>query len=396
MAVAIQPPPLPSPAAETGSPVLAGILGCVLVLFLGSALVSLVDHSLLWWFQRTDFSVFNAILGFLMLLTGLLLFGLMAFAPGIPKRFFMPVSLFVPTAMIGVLPLLIWFSSKALVILWCLSLLQVLCAVFLISRLQGGLKFSWPLVPPEKVAARGFSWGNLAAVVASGVFIILPVLLAYFAFTAITSVTHFSDGFVKLRPAGISMQVRKYIRDDGRKITLVPMSHVGEAEFYQSLSDSFPPDSVILMEGVSDQKGLAKVESNYSKMATALGGVEQTEVFKPKGEIVHADVDISTFSPSTIELLKTAMLLHSKGITPETLPILMKPSPPGLEKKLIEDILTKRNHHLLGVIREQLADSANIIVPWGAAHMPEIAREIEKDGFRVKETKDFMAIRFGS
>jgi hypothetical protein len=129
-------------------------------------------------------------------------------------------------------------------------------------------------------------------------------------------------------------------------------------------------------------------------MAATVGGVEQAKAFKPKGQLIHADVDISAFSPATLELLKTAMLIHSKGVTAETLPILMKPTTPGLEEQLMEDILTKRNHHLLGVIRERLPTSDDIIVPWGAAHMPEIARELVKEGFRMTETRDFMAIRF--
>ena len=62
----------------------------------------------------------------------------------------------------------------------------------------------------------------------------------------------------------------------------------------------------------------------------------------------------------------------------------------------MDDILTKRNRHLLGVLEERLPTSEIIVVPWGAAHMPEIHREIQKLGFRVTETKDYVAIRFGS
>jgi hypothetical protein len=396
MSAATLPPPLPRGESKPASSGLAVVLSCVLVLFLGSAVLSLLDHSLYLALHRTDLTMLSGISFLLMLLTGLLVYGLMGFAPGIPKRVFMPVCLFIPVVYVGVLPLLVWFNRHAMAILWGVSLAQVLLGLLTITRLQGGLKFRWPLFPAEHLADRRFSWGNLVGVLAAGVFLIVPGLFLYSAFTAMVSVSHFSDGFVSLRPAGISMQVRKYVRDDGRKITLVPMSHVGEPDFYHSLAASFPENAVILMEGVSDHKKLTNIHSDYSKMAATVGGVEQTQAFKPRGEIVHADVDISAFSPATLELLKTAMLVHSKGVTAETLPILMKPAPPGLEKQLLEDILTKRNHHLLGVIRERLPTSENIIVPWGAAHMPELAREIEKDGFRVTETEDFMAIRFGS
>jgi len=34
------------------------------------------------------------------------------------------------------------------------------------------------------------------------------------------------------------------------------------------------------------------------------------------------------------------------------------------------------------------------MVPWGAAHMPGIAREIIKSGFHLAETREYMVIRF--
>lgn len=175
----------------------------------------------------------------------------------------------------------------------------------------------------------------------------------------------------------------------------MPMSHVGESKFYHDLAESFTDDSVVLMEGVSDRKHVVTAASGYSKMAESIGVVEQQSVFKPRGEIVAADMDMSDFSPATIDMLKTAMLIHAKGVTAETLPILMKPTPPGLEEALMDDILTKRNRHLLKVLHERLPTAEHIVVPWGAAHMPEIAREIEKSGFRVKETQQYIAIRFG-
>jgi hypothetical protein len=33
-------------------------------------------------------------------------------------------------------------------------------------------------------------------------------------------------------------------------------------------------------------------------------------------------------------------------------------------------------------------------VPWGAAHMPGIAREILKSGFHLAETREYVVIRF--
>ena len=372
------------------------MLSLALVAFVGSGLISLVSDSLLGLFHRQDLAVPAGLAWLLMLFLGILIYLLMALAPRVPKRFFLPISLYLPVTAIGIIPLLIYFTEYAVPILCAVSLGQVVLGILLIHRVQGGLKFQWPIFPESQLKPRNFSWRCLVGMLMAAVLVIVPTLLLYSFFSAKLALARFTDGFVKLGPSGISMQVRKYTRDDGKKITLVPMSHVGEVEFYQDLAASFPDNAVILMEGVTDSEKTMNTHSDYSKMAGAVGGVEQVKVFKPRGEIVAADVDINSFSPTTRELLKTAMLLHAKGVTAETLPILMKPTPPGLEKQLIDDILTKRNHHLLGVLKERLPTSEHIVVPWGAAHMPEIAREILKLGFRQTKTEDFVAIRFGS
>ncbi len=396
MLTATTPPPLPEGALKPSRPVLTAVLSLALLIFLSSGVISLFSDSLLLGFERQDLAVTAALGSLWMLITGLILCCLMALIPGIPKRFFLPLSLYLPVTAIAILPLLVYFKEHALGIVWGLSLGQVLLGIFILHRLQGEFKFRWPLFPARQLVEKPFSWGNLVGVVMMGLLLLLPILVLYTAFSAKLAVEHFTDGFVAVRPSGISMQVRNYVRDDGKKIMLVPMSHVGESEFYEDLAASFPANSVILMEGVTDTTQLVNTHSDYSKMAGAVGGVEQTKVFKPKGEIVAADMDMSAFSPATLDLLKTAMLLHAKGVTPETLPILMKPTPPGLEKQLMDDILTKRNHHLLGVIQERLPTSEVIVVPWGAAHMPEIHREIQKLGFRAVDTKEYVAIRFGS
>jgi hypothetical protein len=41
-----------------------------------------------------------------------------------------------------------------------------------------------------------------------------------------------------------------------------------------------------------------------------------------------------------------------------------------------------------------LLQADHVIVPWGVAHMPEIAKEIQKSGFTLNETQDFIVIRF--
>jgi hypothetical protein len=133
-------------------------------------------------------------------------------------------------------------------------------------------------------------------------------------------------------------------------------------------------------------------------MATSLGLAEQHEAFRPtQGEIVPADVDVEEFTPDTIGLLNMAMLIHSKGLNAETLlEVLRFSPPPHYEEELLNDLLRKRNRHLLEELHARLPQTEHIIIPWGVAHMPEIAAEIQKAGFHLVETRDYPVIRFGS
>ena len=111
--------------------------------------------------------------------------------------------------------------------------------------------------------------------------------------------------------------------------------------------------------------------------------------------MVRADLDVEEFSSSTIDLLNLIMLVHSKGMNPEVaLRMTQYSPPPGYEERLWEDLLQKRNRRLLEEIQTQLRQAENLIVPWGAAHMPEIAREIQKIGFRLVESTEQVAIQF--
>jgi hypothetical protein len=67
-----------------------------------------------------------------------------------------------------------------------------------------------------------------------------------------------------------------------------------------------------------------------------------------------------------------------------------------MEARLFDDILEKRNQHLWGEIQKRLSQTDHIVVPWGAAHMPEIAAEIQQAGFKLDDTQRYVVIRFGT
>jgi hypothetical protein len=123
---------------------------------------------------------------------------------------------------------------------------------------------------------------------------------------------------------------------------------------------------------------------------------EQKQEFKPaNGELVRADVDVDRFSTNTIDFLNLVTLVHSQGLNPEILLKLVQYTPSAdFEAQLFDDLLAKRNAHLLDEIHSHLMQSDNIMVPWGVAHMPGIAKEIQKSGFHLSETHEYRVIRF--
>jgi hypothetical protein len=133
-------------------------------------------------------------------------------------------------------------------------------------------------------------------------------------------------------------------------------------------------------------------------MATSLGLAEQEKEFNPsQGELVWADVDVEQFTTNTIGFLNLVMLIHSKGVTAENVLKVMRYSPPPhSEEQLLDDLLRKRNRRLLEELHARLSQSEHIIVPWGVAHMPGIAKEIQESGFRLDETREYIVIRFRS
>lgn len=375
--------------------VIAGFLSLTLAVSLVNAVVSLASDSLVVFFGS------HALVGVLgwvaipALLMALAVYGLMLLTPMVPKRFFLPITLCGPVTALAALPFLIYFHEHSERIAWAVSLVQALVCFVVVYRLRGSWGFRWPLFAVDQLETRSFRWGNSIGFLTAHLFLALPAVVIYLIACSSLALSHFTGGFVALRPEGVIMQVRKYTRDDGKTVELVPMSHIGETEFYQSLAASFSPTAAVLMEGVSDKEKLLENKVGYKQTAKELGLAEQQEVFKPKGELIPADVDLSQFSKVSLEYLKKTMIIHSKGINAETLPLLMEPAPGDLPQRLLKDLLTQRNRHLLEMMEAQLKKSDHVIIPWGAAHMPGISTGVLEAGFRLQDTEDFVAIRFG-
>lgn len=395
-------PPVITDSDPAGKPpfwrqLMAFVLSLCLGFFLAGGVVSLVDDSLVLLLGLHRLTAVNGILGCLSYLLVALVYGLMVVTPVVPKRIFLPVALYIVLALLSVFPVLIYHREWLMQLDWVLSLGQVLLGLGLLFWLNGGFKLRWPIVEARQLGKRAFSWVNLSVFLLLNIFVFIPAIAAYLALCVNLALGHFTDGFVALRPAGLILQARKYVREDGKTILLFPMSHIAESDFYKSVSRSVSSNSVVLIEGVTDAKGLLTNGITYKRVAKSLGLAEQHDALVIRqGESVRADVDVQEFSPGTIDFLNVAGLVHSRGFNASTLLLLLQFSPPpDVEQQLFTDILLKRNEHLLKALRERLPESDDFIIPWGAVHMPGLAKEIQKSGFHLVETHEYVSIRFG-
>lgn len=377
---------------------LALLLTLCLGLFLADAFVSFADKSFALFFNQHALSGIRELTLFFTLVSGLAIYVLMAFTTSIPKRLFLPVILFNPVAGLVLILLAIYFYGRMELVRWAVAVCEVVISLAILVLTQGGLRLRWPLVRQEQLPTGRFSWLNLSVFVLTNGLVLLPATIMYLVLCAGLALSHFTHGFVRLRPNGLTVQARKYIRDDGKRVQLFPMAHIGDADFYQRVSESFPTNSVVLAEGVSDDQNLLTNKLTYKRTAKSLGLTEQQKEFRPvRSSLVRADVDVSEFNTNTIAFLNLMTIAYSKGITMEFIANLMNYAPPPrFEQQLWDDILTKRNAHLLEVIQTRLTRSDTIVVPWGAAHMPGLAQEIEKMGFHQEGSRDYVVIRFGA
>ena len=374
------------------------LLNLCVVSFLADATISLLDDTLIVTFGLHALGAIRGIVFCLAIVTAIVVYILMAITPIIPKRFFLPITLFNPVAMLAVIPLFIYHYDRLEQISWFISLCQVIFGLGILYWLQRGFNFRWPLVSDDKLGNRPFGWLHLFRFLLVNVFVLLPGLFLYLALCASLAVDHFSGSFLALRSDGLTVRARKYVRADGKTIQLIPMMHIGDAGFYQQISKSFATNSVILMEGVTDNKNLLQHELSYKRAAKSLGLAEQEEKFvPPAGQWRLADLDVEQFSENTIQFLNVTTLLYSKGLKVEiVLELVQQSQSPLLLEQLQEDLVTKRNQHLLQEIQTELHDSENIVVPWGAAHMPGIAREIQASGFHLAESQEYKVVNFRS
>jgi len=390
---------LASAPAASGSTrhALAVALSIFLWAFLADGLLSLADDSLGLCLNFHFLGVFRRAAFLFVFLFGLGIYLLIGFTPAIPKRIFLPISLFNPAVLVLGIPALIFAFHRVEQFGLAADFLQVIVALAAILWTLRRPRLRWPLIAPEELGSGGFRWSRLLVFLGINAFILAPALVLYLWGCAVQAIGHFSEGFLILRPSGLSVQVRTYVREDAKMVRLYPMAHIADAAFYRKLSGAFATNAIVLLEGVTDDQNLLTNKITYARAAKSLGLAEQQHEFKPtQGTLLRADVDVADFSPSTIGFLNLAMVFHSRGLDAKALAPFWNYSPSSdLTRDLIHDLVEVRNRRLLTELKAQLLAGDNIVVPWGAAHMPGIAKGLQELGFRLERSEEYAVIRFG-
>ena len=231
--------------------------------------------------------------------------------------------------------------------------------------------------------------------------LLTPIAAGAYVVMALIAWTEQATGhFIDVHPGGVSIEERTYARD-GREIHLVGMMHIGERDAYDALFESFAGAStLVLEEGVTDREGLLSTPLALSKVASAVGLQPQESVssfFEEDGQPVddvelptvrRADLDISDFSPVTIDFLERAAIAwQQEGALGLAQAILDSSVATEDAEAVLDDLIWARNEVVLLELENGLDSFERIVVPWGAMHMPGIAQEVESLGFTTVSTR---------
>lgn len=198
-----------------------------------------------------------------------------------------------------------------------------------------------------------------------------------------------SDFLTFMIPSLEFKSVEKIYSLNGKKIHLIPMMHVAKKGFYSSILKSLPSKGLVITEGVKDERKLLKSKSGYGQIAKLLGLENQKDLFNlseyPNIDNINGDIDVKVFTQTTIDFLNWVFQFYENiksaaGII--SLDLKNTQLDDTIIMQVFNDILTLRDHSLWASIQNHLEKYEEIIVPWGALHLPFIEKKLLELGFK--------------
>lgn len=286
------------------------------------------------------------------------------------------------------LPALFMGTNTPLLITGGIQFLVGCATMLYLKRTSTGASF---LFQENRWNGCQFSMGRTVIGFGVKMFILLPCLVLYLAWSAQWMLTSLSRGFIHIDTNGLYTESRDY-RKDGKTIHLLPTVHVAAPAFYDTLMESLPVSQlVVLPEGVTDKNHLMKAQLDYSAAADSVGLSTQPDLVGKRKEPATqpCDADISDFSPTTVAILNGIARALQTAAGGDALGALQSLS--SMEDKdaatVIKDIIETRNMKVVEGVQKALEQYPHVAVPWGAAHMPGIEREILRMDFQRTDVR---------
>ena len=364
---------------------LALLLNLYLALFLADAGVSVLDELLRAVTGQHLLGFLRNPLAMLAVLAGPPCYLLVVVSRAAPRAVFVPLALFPPLLMVLGLPIAYWLGwpDYGMVQATTAQAALGLLAVVLLR-----VRFGRPWLRAEDLPGPLFAFGPSLRMVAFTLLLVLPGTLVAFVGVCERCLDRFTGGFVRVGLSGLELVERSYSRGDST-VRLLGMMHIGEESTYQAIAASFDhPDVLVLTEGVSDEQGLLGERMHYEAVADSTGLVNQQtfDSYRPGLRLRNADVDVSAMSESTQHLLRlTTTLVDDDGVNIPVLLELFELSAETTEadqEVFWHDVIDLRNGVLIEHLEVAVGEAPVVVVPWGAAHLPELEQLLLDWGYR--------------
>ena len=365
------------------------VVNLYLVLFLLDSVVSLMDDVALQAFDIGTLHTLRGIFAFPPFALSLPLFLLAGSIRGFPKQTILPMTVFqIWCGVFLALPLPIYLGMENTnLLLSSTQLFMSITAFFYLHQTTD--KKTW-LYTESDFSRLVFGWKRMIGFVGANIVVVVPLLIIYLAVCLSLAAFHLSRGFILLNTKGIFVEARTYTYQD-INLYLLPTVHVAESAFYSALIESLPEsNTAVLLEGVTDNHDLIQTEFNYRELAKRFRlEAQDNRTFSVRHVAKRCDVDMSHFSPETRLFLNAVGRSMQRWLSGNPLMALTQgmSSPRPDPELLWQDLVEMRNRRLLMCIRRFMQEYDNLLIPWGAAHMPGLEKEILKWGATLKSRK---------
>ena len=337
---------------------------------------------------------------------GVLFYGVLI-ALLVPATIHLPLRVFgPPLAMmvwwsLGAVPLGLWIEEPlALRLTLASAQLAGALAAFAIVRttLPGG-RWLLAAAPPGDW---GFRTGRAFAIAASFGFGVALLALSSALLNGVAALESWTGDFIDIDGEGIHMVDRVYEKD-GHQIRLIGMMHIGNEDAYERIFESFAAEgTLVLEEGISDEQDVLTDRAPYDAFSEPLGLARQDDAAAYLEEDVEwpklrrSDVDASTFRPETLAYLaglaEASEALRDRDFD-RVLAILRRPEMQAPKVAiLLEDVVTRRDEHILRALEEARAEYPIVVVPWGALHQRALSRQVASWGYAQRSEQRHLAL----